>query len=202
VFDAIRLTGRRSLAITLPLVGVGCIATGAYLLAMTLCPDLARQGDATVELDVAGLGPGELRTFATWEGEFWVLRRTPAQIENLGHRPAAVASETQSEADSSVSRNSLRSADPTFFVFRVQRLGDGIMLRQYPDQYLVCSDLRLFQGARSYPGGQVITDGFSCADDPQIAYDLAGIPASPYLAELDVPEHNVRRGRILLTPDP
>lgn len=191
---------RRYFTITWSLSAAVLISVLAFVLATRLHTDFAPAAAARIELDVAGLAPGELRTFRTWEGEFWVVRRTAAQIAGL-ERDAAATARIAAPDDASVMFGQLRSADREYFVFRVQRLGDGIMLRQFPDKYLVCSDVRLFRGTRSYAGGYEITDGLSCADDPQIAYDLAGRAASPYLTALEVPRHEAGRNRIFVLPE-
>lgn len=191
---------RRYLTISWSLGAAVLITVLAYVVATRLHTDLGPAVNTRIELDVAGLTPGELRTFKTWDGEFWVVRRTAEQIAGLERGPG-LAPDVASLDHAPSSFGRLRSADREFFVFRVQRVGDGIMLSQLPTQYLLCSDLRLFRGVRSYPGGYQITDGLSCADDPQVAYDLAGMPASPYLAPLDVPDHEIRRDIVLVRPD-
>ena len=194
---------RRYLTVASSLGATALIAGGAYLLAMRLWTAPPVEDGAVVELDVSGVELGGLRAFPTWEGEFWVVHRTPEQIALLERRPRQSAPDPARGLESSpLQASRLRSADPAYFVFRVQRIGDGIMLRQYPERYLVCSDLRLFRGERSYPGGYVITDGLSCADDPQVAYDLAGLPSSPYFTALEVPEHEVRRGTVIVRAGP
>jgi hypothetical protein len=175
------------------------ISVLAYVVSMRMHTELAAPAATEIELDVAGLVPGEIRTFRTWDGEFWVLRRTAEQIADLERGPTPALPPGSGSQPRALGR--LRSADREFFVFRVQRLGDGIMLTQPADRYLVCSDLRLFRGARSYAGGIQITDGLSCADDPQVAYDLAGMPASPFLAPLEVPRHELRRNVVVVRPE-
>ncbi len=191
---------RRYVTICWSLSATVMISVLAYVLATRLHTDLGPTANARIELDVTGLTPGELRTFKTWDGEFWVVRRTAEQIVGLERGPGS-APDVASPDRALSSFGRLRSADREFFVFRVQRVGDGIMLTQLASQYLLCSDLRLFRGVRSYPGGYQITDGLSCADDPQVAYDLAGMPGSPYLAPLDVPDHEVRRDIVVVRPD-
>lgn len=196
------MTAQARRTVACSLVAVVVIAAAAYGLAVLLQGRFAPLA-AVVELDVAGLEVGQLRAYKTWEGEFWVVRRSPEQIRALENVERDLSrARARGVSSTPIGDSPLRSADPAFFVFRVQRIGDGIMLRQYLEQYVVCSDLRLFRGQRTYPGGNVIRDGLSCADDPQVAYDLAGRPGSPYFAPLEVPEHEVHRGRLILHPRP
>lgn len=70
-----------------------------------------------MEVDLAGIGGGELHTWA-WRGmPVWTLHRTPAQLEELGrHDPLLADPDSRAAQQPEYCRNPTRSIEPRFFV--------------------------------------------------------------------------------------
>ena len=161
-------------------VGVG---VAAVPFVSTFQPsERAKAAGAAVEVDIAGLKPGEKMT-VEWRGKpVWIVRRTPEQLASLSKVTAQLADPTskrkQDEFTPVYARNEGRSIKPEFFV------GVGICT------HLGCSPSDKFQ-----PGPQPsLPDdwqgGFLCPCHGS-TFDFAGrvFKNKPAPDNLEVPPH-------------
>ena len=100
--------------------GVGGAAVVLPLVNTFAPSERAKAAGAPVEMDIAGMQPGELRT-VEWRGKpVWVVRRTPEMVESLKKTDAEVADpKSERNADSltpEYARNQYRSIKPEYLV--------------------------------------------------------------------------------------
>ncbi|MDH4449124.1 MAG: ubiquinol-cytochrome c reductase iron-sulfur subunit [Rhodoferax sp.] len=99
---------------------VGGVATAIPFVSTFQPSERAKAAGAAVEVDIAGLKPGEKIT-VEWRGKpVWIVRRTPEQVAALAGNDASLAdpkSERKpSELTPEYARNEGRSIKPEFFV--------------------------------------------------------------------------------------
>ena len=146
----------------------------------------ARAQGAPVEVDIATLKPGELKT-VEWRGKpVWILRRTPAMLSSLESVRGRLA-----DPDSHVSsqqpeyaRNPARSIEPELFVTVSLCTHLGCIPSYAPEPGSIQSD---------WPGG------FYCPCHGS-KFDLAGrvFKGSPAPTNLVIPPHEFRGGGLLM----
>ncbi len=162
--------------------GVGGAAVVLPLVNTFAPSERAKAAGAPVEMDIAGMQPGELRT-VEWRGKpVWVVRRTPEMIESLKKTDAEVADPNSERNPSDLTpeyaRNQYRSIKPEYLV------AVGIC------SHLGCSPTAKFQtGAQpSLPDNW--EGGFLCPCHGS-TFDLAGrvFKNKPAPDNLEVPPH-------------
>jgi ubiquinol-cytochrome c reductase iron-sulfur subunit len=99
---------------------VGGVATAIPFVSTFQPSERAKAAGAAVEVDIAGIKPGEKMT-VEWRGKpVWIVRRTPEQLAALASVDALLAdpkSERKpSELTPEYARNEGRSIKPEFFV--------------------------------------------------------------------------------------
>ena len=162
--------------------GVGGVAVALPLVSTFAPSERAKAAGAPVEIDIAGMQPGEMRTIE-WRGKpVWVVRRTPEMIESLKKTDAQVA-DPQSERNPGdltpeYARNEYRSIKPEYLV----AVG-------------ICSHLGCSPGTKFQPGAQPsLPDdwqgGFLCPCHGS-TFDMAGrvFKNKPAPDNLQVPPH-------------
>jgi ubiquinol-cytochrome c reductase iron-sulfur subunit len=176
-------SGRRGLLVATCAAGgvVGLAATGA--LVSTFQPsERAKAAGAPVEVDIAGLAPGEMTT-VEWRGKpVWILKRSPEMLEGIKKTDGQVADpkseRNPEELTPEYARNEYRSIKPEILV------AVGIC------SHLGCSPITKFQmGAQpSLPDDW--TGGFLCPCHGS-TFDLAGrvYKNKPAPDNLQVPRH-------------
>jgi ubiquinol-cytochrome c reductase iron-sulfur subunit len=109
------------------LLGATCVAGGAVglgaagALVSTFQPsEKAKAAGAPVEVDIAGMAPGEMKT-VEWRGKpVWILKRSPEMVESLKKTDNAVADpeskRSQDELTPEYARNEHRSIKPEYLV--------------------------------------------------------------------------------------
>jgi len=85
-------SGRRGLLVaTCAAGGVAGLATTGVLVSTFQPSERAKAAGAPVEVDIAGLAPGEMRT-VEWRGKpVWILKRTPEQVAALPKHDSELA---------------------------------------------------------------------------------------------------------------
>ncbi|MES2024338.1 MAG: ubiquinol-cytochrome c reductase iron-sulfur subunit [Pseudomonadota bacterium] len=85
-------SGRRGLLVaTCAAGGVAGLATTGMLVSTFQPSERAKAAGAPVEVDIASLAPGEMKT-VEWRGNpVWILKRTPEQVAELGKFDAELA---------------------------------------------------------------------------------------------------------------
>ena len=176
-------SGRRGLLVaTCAAGGVVGLSTGAALVSTFQPSERAKAAGAPVEVDIAGMQPGEMKT-VEWRGKpVWVMRRSPDMVESLKSTEGEVA-DPASERDPDAltpeyARNPHRSIKPEYLV----AVG-------------ICSHLGCSPTARTTPGAQPnLPDdwagGFLCPCHGS-TFDLAGrvFKNKPAPDNLEVPPH-------------
>jgi ubiquinol-cytochrome c reductase iron-sulfur subunit len=176
-------SGRRGLLVaTCAAGGVVGLSTGAALVSTFQPSERAKAAGAPVEVDIAGMQPGEMKT-VEWRGKpVWVMRRSPEMVESLKSTEDEVA-DPASERDPDAltpeyARNPHRSIKPEYLV----AVG-------------ICSHLGCSPTARTTPGAQPnLPDdwagGFLCPCHGS-TFDLAGrvFKNKPAPDNLEVPRH-------------
>jgi len=110
---------RNWLMITCGAGAVGGVATAVPFVASFTPSERAKAAGAPVEVDVAGLKPGE-KAVVEWRGKpVWIMRRTPEQLESLKKSEPQVAdpkSERTQYPTPDYAKNQWRSIKPDLFV--------------------------------------------------------------------------------------
>jgi ubiquinol-cytochrome c reductase iron-sulfur subunit len=176
-------SGRRGLLVaTCAAGGVAGLATTAALVSTFQPSERAKAAGAPVEVDIAGLAPGEMKT-VEWRGKpVWILMRSPAMVESLKKTDAQVADpkseRNQAELTPEYARNEYRSRKPEILV----AVG-------------ICSHLGCSPTTKLQPGAQPSlpddwTGGFLCPCHGS-TFDLAGrvYKNKPAPDNLEVPPH-------------
>jgi ubiquinol-cytochrome c reductase iron-sulfur subunit len=176
-------SGRRGLLVATCAAGgvAGLAATG--VLVSTFQPsERAKAAGAPVEVDIAGLVPGELKT-VEWRGKpVWILKRSPEMIESLKQTDAQVADPNserkQDELTPEYARNEYRSIKPDILV------AVGICT------HLGCSPVTRFQTGAQPSLPDDWHGGFLCPCHGS-TFDLAGrvFKNKPAPDNLEVPRH-------------
>ncbi len=142
----------------------------------------AKAAGAPVEVDIAGLVPGEMRT-VEWRGKpVWILKRSPEMIATLKQTDAEVADPNserkQDELTPEYARNEYRSIKPEILV------AVGICT------HLGCSPVTRFQTGAQPSLPDDWHGGFLCPCHGS-TFDLAGrvFKNKPAPDNLEVPRH-------------
>jgi ubiquinol-cytochrome c reductase iron-sulfur subunit len=98
---------------------VGGAAMAVPFVASFTPSERAKAAGAAVEVDIAGIKPGEMLT-VEWRGKpVWVMRRTPEQLESLKQTAAEVAdpnSDRRAYPTPEYAKNEYRSIKPEYLV--------------------------------------------------------------------------------------
>jgi ubiquinol-cytochrome c reductase iron-sulfur subunit len=176
-------SGRRGLLVaTCAAGGVAGLATAGAFVSTFQPSERAKAAGAPVEVDIAGLAPGEMKT-VEWRGKpVWILKRSPEMVASLKKTDGQVA-DPNSERNASdltpeYARNEYRSRKPEILV----AVG-------------ICSHLGCSPTTKLQPGAQPsLPDdwqgGFLCPCHGS-TFDLAGrvFKNKPAPDNLQVPPH-------------
>jgi ubiquinol-cytochrome c reductase iron-sulfur subunit len=176
-------SGRRGLLVaTCAAGGVAGLATAGAFVSTFQPSERAKAAGAPVEVDIAGLAPGEMKT-VEWRGKpVWILKRSPEMVESLKKTDAQVADpkseRNPNELTPEYARNEYRSRKPEILV----AVG-------------ICSHLGCSPSTKLQPGAQPSlpddwTGGFLCPCHGS-TFDLAGrvFKNKPAPDNLEVPPH-------------
>ncbi|MDY7573387.1 ubiquinol-cytochrome c reductase iron-sulfur subunit [Actimicrobium sp. CCI2.3] len=191
-------SGRRGLLVaTCAAGGVAGLATAGALVSTFAPSERAKAAGASVEVDIAGLAPGEMRT-VEWRGKpVWILKRTPEMMASLKDtKTDAELADPNSERNKDeltpeYARNEFRSIKPEILV----AVG-------------ICSHLGCSPGTKFQTGPQPsLPDdwhgGFLCPCHGS-TFDLAGrvYKNKPAPDNLQVPRHMfLGDGKIVIGKD-
>ena len=108
---------RTWLLATAAAAGAGAVATAVPFVATLTPSERAKALGASVEVDVADLRPGEMKT-VEWRGKpVWVVRRTPEMLAALeGHDAQLVDPRSMRDQQPTQAQNPARSIRPEIFV--------------------------------------------------------------------------------------
>ena len=176
-------SGRRGLLVaTCAAGGVAGLATTGVLVSTFQPSERAKAAGAPVEVDIAGLMPGEMKT-VEWRGKpVWILKRSPEMVESLKQTDAQVADPNserkQDELTPEYARNEYRSIKPEILV------AVGICT------HLGCSPVTRFQTGAQPSLPDDWHGGFLCPCHGS-TFDLAGrvYKNKPEPDNLEVPRH-------------
>ena len=176
-------SGRRGLLVaTCAAGGVAGLATAGAFVSTFQPSERAKAAGAPVEVDIAGLAPGELKT-VEWRGKpVWILKRSPEMVASLKKTDGQVADpkseRNQNELTPEYARNEYRSRKPELLV----AVG-------------ICSHLGCSPTTKLQPGAQPSlpddwAGGFLCPCHGS-TFDLAGrvFKNKPAPDNLEIPPH-------------
>jgi len=176
-------SGRRGLLVaTCAAGGVAGLATAGAFVSTFQPSERAKAAGAPVEVDIAGLAPGEMKT-VEWRGKpVWILKRSPEMVAALKKTDGQVADpkseRNPGELTPEYARNEYRSRKPEILV----AVG-------------ICSHLGCSPTTKLQPGAQPSlpddwTGGFLCPCHGS-TFDLAGrvFKNKPAPDNLQVPPH-------------
>ncbi|RZI44970.1 ubiquinol-cytochrome c reductase iron-sulfur subunit [Herbaspirillum sp. HC18] len=176
-------SGRRGLLVATCAAGgvAGLATTGAFV--STFQPsERAKAAGAPVEVDIAGLAPGEMKT-VEWRGKpVWILKRSPEMVESLKKTDGQVADPNSERNPADLTpeyaRNEYRSRKPEILV------AVGIC------SHLGCSPSTKFQTGAQPSLPDDWAGGFLCPCHGS-TFDLAGrvFKNKPAPDNLQVPPH-------------
>ena len=176
-------SGRRGLLVATAAAGgvAGLAAAGAFV--STFEPsERAKAAGAPVEVDIAGLKPGEMKT-VEWRGKpVWIVKRTPEMVADLKKTESQLADpkseRNPNELTPEYARNEQRSIKPEILI----AVG-------------ICSHLGCSPSSKVQPGAQPSlpddwAGGFLCPCHGS-TFDLAGrvYKNKPAPDNLEVPRH-------------
>ena len=183
---------RKWVLITAATAGVAAVATAVPFIASFEPSERARAMGASVEADITGLQPGELK-MVEWRGKpVWLMRRTPAMLAalpTLDSQLVAPASTVNQQPD--YARNEHRSIQPEVFV------AVGICT------HLGCSPSAVPAGSSNPSVGADWQGGFFCPCHGSM-FDQAGrvYKNKPAPTNLEVPRHKyLSDSRLLIGED-
>ncbi|MFJ7567352.1 ubiquinol-cytochrome c reductase iron-sulfur subunit [Herminiimonas sp. NPDC097707] len=176
-------SGRRGLLVaTCAAGGVAGLATTGVLVSTFQPSERAKAAGAPVEVDIAGLAPGEMKT-VEWRGKpVWILKRSPEMLATLKQTDAEVADPNSErkpdELTPEYARNEYRSIKPEILV------AVGICT------HLGCSPVTRFQTGAQPSLPDDWHGGFLCPCHGS-TFDLAGrvFKNKPAPDNLEVPRH-------------
>ena len=176
-------SGRRGLLVaTCAAGGVAGLATAGAFVSTFQPSERAKAAGAPVEVDIAGLAPGEMKT-VEWRGKpVWILKRSPEMVASLKKTDEQVADpkseRNPNELTPEYARNEYRSRKPEILV----AVG-------------ICSHLGCSPTTKLQPGAQPsLPDdwqgGFLCPCHGS-TFDLAGrvFKNKPAPDNLEIPPH-------------
>ncbi len=175
--------GRRGLLVaTCAAGGVAGLATAGAFVSTFQPSERAKAAGAPVEVDIAGLAPGEMKT-VEWRGKpVWILKRSPEMVASLKKTDGQVADpKSERNADDltpEYARNEHRSIKPEILV------AVGIC------SHLGCSPSTKFQTGAQPSLPEDWAGGFLCPCHGS-TFDLAGrvYKNKPAPDNLQVPRH-------------
>jgi ubiquinol-cytochrome c reductase iron-sulfur subunit len=173
--------------------GVAAVGTAVPLLSSFAPSERARAQGAAVEVDIAGLAPGQMTT-VEWRGKpVWIVRRTPEMLAALAGHDAQLADPTSArDQQPAYATNVPRSARPDIFVVI------GICT------HLGCSPTAVPKGSANPSVGSDWPGGFFCPCHGS-TFDGAGrvFKNKPAPTNLEVPPHRyLSDTRLLIGQDP
>ncbi|HJU71157.1 MAG TPA: ubiquinol-cytochrome c reductase iron-sulfur subunit [Paucimonas sp.] len=176
-------SGRRGLLVATCAAGsVAGLATAGALVSTFQPSERAKAAGAPVEVDIAGLQPGEMRT-VEWRGKpVWILKRSPEMVATLKKTDAQVADpkseRNRDDLTPEYARNEYRSIKPEILVTV------GIC------SHLGCSPSAKFQAGAQPSLPDDWAGGFLCPCHGS-TFDLAGrvYKNKPAPDNLQVPRH-------------
>ena len=185
---------RTAIGITCGVAAIGGAAVGATFVGTFQPSEKAKAAGAPVEVDIAGMNPGELKR-VEWRGKpVWIVRRTKDQLDGLSKVVSQLADPNSDRKDPEVpkyAKNEYRSIKPEYLVV----VG-------------ICSHLGCSPSDKFAPGPQPSlpddwTGGFLCPCHGS-TFDLAGrvYKNKPAPENLEVPPHQyLTDTRILIGDD-
>jgi len=176
-------SGRRGLLVaTCAAGGVAGLATAGAFVSTFQPSERAKAAGAPVEVDIAGLAPGELKT-VEWRGKpVWILKRSPEMVASLKKTDVQVADpnseRNKNDLTPEYARNEYRSIKPEILV------AVGIC------SHLGCSPSAKFQTGAQPSLPDDWAGGFLCPCHGS-TFDLAGrvFKNKPAPDNLQVPRH-------------
>lgn len=182
---------RATIAVAAAAGGAGLIAAAVPFVASFRPSERAKAAGAPVEVDLAGIAPGEMRT-VEWRGRpVWLLSRTPQMLQSIRKADSEVAdpkSQRTAYPTPSYARNEYRSIKPEMFV------AVGICT------HLGCSPTGPFAAGTNPQLGA--NSGFVCPCHGSV-FDLAGrvFQNMPAPDNLEVPPHKYLSDSLVLVGD-
>jgi ubiquinol-cytochrome c reductase iron-sulfur subunit len=183
---------RRWLAATGAASGAAVLATSVPFVSSLAPSERARAAGGPVEVDIADLAPGEMRT-VEWRGKpVWIVRRTAAMLAALqGHDASLVDPASKAAQQPAYAANAARAIQPEVFV------AIGICT------HLGCSPTAVPEGSanpsvpRDWPGGFFCPCHGSTFDGAGRVYRNVPAPSN-----LEVPPHRyVSATRLVIGED-
>lgn len=182
---------RATIAVAAAAGGAGLIAAAVPFVASFTPSERAKAAGAPVQVDIAGITAGEMRT-VEWRGRpVWILSRTPQMLQSIKRADKEVAdpeSKRTAYPTPAYARNEYRSIKPEMLV------AVGICT------HLGCSPIGPFAGGTNPQLGA--NSGFFCPCHGSI-FDLAGrvFQNMPAPDNLEIPPHKYLSDTLVLVGD-
>jgi ubiquinol-cytochrome c reductase iron-sulfur subunit len=182
---------RRNLVVATSVVGAAAGVAVAIPFAASMLPsEKAKAAGAPVEVDLAGIAPGELKVIE-WRGKpVWILRRTKEMLESLkAVTPQLVDPDSKSSTQPEYAKNEVRSEKPEWMVM------EGVCT------HLGCSPQPRPADAKAEMGADW-AGGFYCPCHGS-KFDLAGrvFRGAPAPTNLVVPPYTLTDARLVIGED-
>ena len=183
---------RKWLLLTGATAGVAAVATAVPFVASFAPSERARAMGASIEVDIAGIAPGETK-MVEWRGKpVWILRRTPEMLAGL----AALDKQLVDPA-------SERAQQPAYAQNAHRSIRDEILVLVGICTHLGCSPNSVPKGSANPSVGEDWSGGFFCPCHGS-TFDLAGrvFKNKPAPNNLEVPPYKyLTDSRLLIGED-
>ena len=183
---------RKWLLLTGATAGVAAVATAVPFVSSFAPSERARAMCASIEVDIAGIAPGDTMT-VEWRGKpVWILRRTPEMLASL----AALDKQL-------VDPNSERAQQPAYAQNANRSIKDEILVLVGICTHLGCSPNAVPKGNANPSVGEGWSGGFFCPCHGS-TFDLAGrvFKNKPAPTNLEVPPYKyLTNSRLLIGED-
>ena len=183
---------RKWLLLTGATAGVAAVATAVPFVSSFAPSERARAMGASIEVDIAGIAPGETK-MVEWRGKpVWILRRTPEMLAGL----AALDKQLVDPA-------SEREQQPAYAQNAHRSIKDEILVLVGICTHLGCSPNSVPKGSANPSVGEDWSGGFFCPCHGS-TFDLAGrvFKNKPAPSNLEVPPYKyLTDSRLLIGED-
>ena len=183
---------RKWLLLTGATAGVAAVATAVPFVSSFAPSERARAMGASIEVDIAGIAPGETK-MVEWRGKpVWILRRTPEMLAGL----AALDKQLVDPA-------SERAQQPAYAQNAHRSIKDEVLVLVGICTHLGCSPNSVPKGSANPSVGEDWSGGFFCPCHGS-TFDLAGrvFKNKPAPSNLEVPPYKyLTDSRLLIGED-
>ena len=182
--------------VVLTFLGIGWLSY-PFIAAFGPAQDSIQKWQTHINLEE--IEPGEIREYLVTGETIWIYRRTQEEIDWLQSREAYAAGDYRfSDAESVEYHEKYRSLTPNYFVFSARKYDDLVHLK-YETHWWRCGSIGYYPGIRELRDSVSLNGVIACTsstvdvklENESFVYDIAGVPASKWMAPLKIPYYEI-----------